>query len=209
VDPVALFSQLHPDYQFYITVSLAAAAATAYLGNRWNAPGIVTGLMTFVSVWTAAATLNYAAGWIDPGNTIFLDWSLTTPALIAALGLKATDGSFDHLQTIVGAAALQLLVVLAGYQALALGSATWFFVGTGLFLLVQYLMLFSLGEHAGTQYQVLAALVFLAWLGYPYLFYQGILFDRLAEDTVRTGLVWMPILSKHVYGLVLLYLLRR
>ncbi len=195
------FLQLNDLYQFYILASAIAALGIYKLGEDKNRTLAL--MHSAVSVWTGVLTFNFAYEFFNPEITIYADWVVTTPLLVGTIALTATNGRFNQPLKTVGAAALQVLVVLTGYLGFTRGSAELFFLGVALFA-AEFAVLWSMSDDA--DYEILLIALFSLWSFYPIVYFRGILKDSIPEAQVTYWLVALPLISKHLYGFIDLYL---
>lgn len=194
---VAPLLQLNDLYQFYILASVVAASGVYLLGRDTNP--LLAKMHTAVSIWTGALILNFAYEVFNPELTIYADWIVTTPLLVGTIALTATNGRFDQPLKTLGAAALQALVVVAGYFAFTTGSAQLFGLGVLLFA-AEFLVLWSMSNEA--DYEILLFALFALWSFYPIVWFRGVLNNSLPESEVVYWLVVLPLVSKHLYGFI-------
>jgi bacteriorhodopsin len=139
---------------------------------------------------------------VSPENTIFLDWIVTTPLLILSLALTAGRRDFVKPKDTLYAVAGQVAVIIAGYLSVQTGQQAYFWVGSLIFAGVMYTVVAKIGDMSDSSFKLTSILFFTLWLGYPVLVYLGLLNDAISMRTLEIGLVVLPLLSKHVYGLL-------
>lgn len=208
----------------YVVVTMLAAFTFLLLGRRWIHISLhYLSLYIFIVVWSGLMYLAYL--WDTPLQQVawYIDWFVTLPLLVLALGLtaycrdKRVDWSF-----IGSAIGLQLLAVTAGMMAIMVPSGRptiimftigAVFMGWLLYLLWNPLMR-AAGEnspHLHFQYYRLVVLFSVLVVVYPLLW--------LLSSPVGIGLIphqistillifIVPVLMKPVFGLLNLWLLQ-
>lgn len=208
----------------YVVVTMLAAFTFILLGRRWIHISLYyLSLYIFIVVWSGLMYLAYL--WDTPLQQVawYIDWFVTLPLLVLALGLtaycrdKRVDWSF-----IGSAIGLQLLAVTAGMMAIMVPSGRptiimftigAVFMGWLLYLLWNPLMR-AAGEnspHLHYQYYRLVVLFSVLVVVYPLLW--------LLSSPVGIGLIpnqistillifIVPVLMKPVFGLLNLWLLQ-
>ena len=207
----------------YIIVTLLAALLYIYLGRRWTEISLhYISLYIFVSIWSGMMYMAYL--WDTPLQRAawYLDWFVTLPLLVLAIGLTAycLDPEIDW--SMVGSTiGLTLLSVTAGMMAIMVpaGRPTWLlftigavFLGWLLFLLWGPLMR-EAGENSPRlhhQYYRLLSVFSILVVAYPLIWALsapsglGILSERVSTILL---LFVVPVLMKPVLGVLNLWLL--
>lgn len=192
-------------YQPYIAIALLTSLTLLLLYEYTDINKELLTIHFLISFISGIATLNYVYTYFPSQNTIFLDWIITTPLLIGALGLTINKTSvFSQPKTIL-AAVLQAAVIATGYLSITQNLA-WFWVGSILLIGVFYLMISQAETFKG---QAVVALFFLAWISYPYFFYKGVLTDMITLETAYLGIYATAVFSKQVFAFIDIFILDR
>jgi bacteriorhodopsin len=203
---VSELASLEPRLLGYILVSLAVAGLTWIYGERKGAPRSIVLLHSAVSLWTAFATTNFAFKFVNPEYTIFLDWIVSTPLLIATVGLTASKGALPQKTNRLGIAVFaQMVTIMLGYYAAVSGSIFFFALSA-----LNWVIVFSnlLLVDSDMSYRVLVVAVFLFWGIYPVVFFLDN-FGSISASTVEWAYIIVPLLSKHVYSFIDIHLVSR
>lgn len=199
-----LFS-LPPIWQLYVAISLVTAVGLIPFSKRIGAPKDLAVLHSFVSLWTGAVALNHAFKWISTDLTIYADWLVTTPIILLTLVLTPTGGRVEDLDRTVLVVGSQIAVIAAGLTASVSGNFLfWGTIGVALFLNTFYL---ATRISSDSEYLALVFGVFVLWSFYPVIwFLDNVAGGVLTASQVTLGYFLLPVLSKHLYGFVDLYL---
>jgi bacteriorhodopsin len=178
---------------FIMTIGITVIAATAYLAMAMG-----MGRMTFNGEEVVVAR--------------YIDWLLTTPLIIALLGILA-EANRSLIATLVGVDAYMIVAGLLGAIAEGLfASLIWWALGSVAFLVLLYLLLGALSEAAnempddvGGMFITLRNLTIVLWSIYPVIWLLGghgfEVLPAIAEDG---GIVALDVLTKVVFGYILL-----
>ncbi len=178
---------------FIMAISITVIAATAYL-----AMALGMGRMEFNGEEVLVAR--------------YIDWLLTTPLIIALLGILArADRSL--IATLIG---LDVYMISAGFlgaiSETLVVSLVWWAIGSVAYLIFLYLLLGALSEAADEQpddlatvYKTLRNLTVVLWSIYPVVWILGGNgFDVLPLVAEEASFVTLDVLSKVVFGYILL-----
>jgi bacteriorhodopsin len=178
---------------FVMAISITAIAATAYLAMALGMGRIVVG-----------------------GEEVliarYIDWLLTTPLIIALLGLLA-NANRSLIATLVGVDIYMISAGLLGAVAEALlVSLVWWTVGSVAFLVLLYLLLGALSDAADERsdgvtgvYTTLRNMTVSLWSVYPVVWLLGGNGLSILPPIVEGGaILLLDFLSKVVFGYVLL-----
>lgn len=142
------------------TIGMAIGVVVAVRGLAGSTERVVTGrqsrLVYALMTWTCGvATLSYFGMYLGIGaftvdghyiETLrYVDWALTTPALVAVIGILAGAGR----RTIVAAALADFLMIAVGYGAsVTSGALKWagFLVSTAFFIVLAYYLFVPFGR---------------------------------------------------------------
>jgi len=178
---------------FIMAISVTVIAATAYLAMAMGMGSITVNGKEFVFVR-------------------YVDWLLTTPLLIALLGILA-NASRSLIATLVGVDIYMIVAGILGVLADTLfTSLVWWSLGVVAYLIFLYLLIGALSEAADEMpddvsgiFTTLRNLTIVIWSVYPVLWILGIhglgVLPGIAESG---GIVALDVLSKVVFGYILL-----
>jgi len=178
---------------FIMAISITAIAATAYL-----AMALGMGRMTL--------------GGEEIMMARYIDWLLTTPLIIALLGILA-NANRSLIATLIGVDIYMISAAMIGAAASSLFvSIIWFGLGTVAYLVFVYLLLGALSEAADEMpgdvagiYTTLRNLTIILWSIYPVVWILGAnAFDVLPVMVEEASFVTLDVLSKVVFGYILL-----
>lgn len=178
---------------FIMTISITVIAATAYLAMAMG-----MGRMTFNGEEVVVAR--------------YIDWLLTTPLIIALLGVLA-EANRSLIATLVGVDIYMIVAGLLGAIAEGLfASLIWWALGSVAFLVLLYLLLGALSEamnempdDVGELFTTLRNLTIVLWGVYPVIWLLGGHgFDVLPVVAEEGGIVALDVLTKVVFGYILL-----
>lgn len=181
-----------------------------------------------IPVWSGLVYLamSYGMGQTEvAGQTTYwgryVDWIITTPLLLLALGLTAMhrleqrDGAL--LWALVGT---DVVMIVCGLVAdLSTGEARTVFYLCGVFALVAILYLtwgplrklaYKQGDDLGRVFDIVGGMLSILWFAYPIIWWIGPSGSGIISQRVETWLyVVVPIISKVGFSAVDLYLLRK
>mgnify|MGYP000515272170 CR=1 FL=1 len=178
---------------FIMTISITVIAATAYLAMAMG-----MGRMTFNGEEVIIAR--------------YVDWLLTTPLIIALLGILA-KANRSLIATLVGVDVYMIVAGLLGAVADGLfASLIWWALGSVAFFVLLYLLLGALSEAAkempddvGGMFITLRNLTIVLWSVYPVIWLLGGHgFEVLPTVAEEGGIVALDVLTKVVFGYILL-----
>jgi len=178
---------------FIMAISITVIAATAYL-----AMALGMGRVTIGGEEVLIAR--------------YIDWLLTTPLIIALLGILA-NASRNLIATLVGVDIYMISSAFLGALSSSLFvSLVWLGVGTVAYLLFLYLLLGALSDAAGEMpedvsgiYTTLRNLTIVLWSIYPAVWLLGgNAFGTLPAVVEGGAFVGLDVLSKVVFGFILL-----
>lgn len=142
----------------------------------------------------------------------YMDWMLTTPLIIALLGILA-KASKELIATLIG---VDLYMIGAGFLGVIAEplwqSVLWWGIGCAAYVLFLYLFLGAVSKAANEQpddvagmYTTLRNLTLVLWTLYPLVWITGSTgFDVLPALAEEGSIVSLDILSKVVFGYILL-----
>jgi bacteriorhodopsin len=178
---------------FIMAISITVIAATAYLA---------------MAMGMGRVTLN--------GEEVvvarYIDWLLTTPLIIALLGILA-NASKNLIATLIGVDIYMIVAGLLGAIADGLfASLIWWALGCVAYLVFIYLLLGALSEAANEMpddvsgiFTTLRNLTVVLWSVYPILWVLGGHgFEVLPAVAEGGGIVALDVLTKVVFGYILL-----
>lgn len=178
---------------FIMAISVTVIAATAYLAMAMGMGSITVNGEKFLLVR-------------------YIDWLLTTPLLIALLGVLA-NASRSLIATLVGVDVYMIVAGALGVVADTLfTSLVWWGLGVVAYLVFLYLLLGALSDAAEEMpndvsgiFTTLRNLTVVIWSFYPVLWVLGGNgFGVLPSIAESGGIVALDVLSKVVFGYILL-----
>ncbi|NVO31491.1 bacteriorhodopsin [Hymenobacter lapidiphilus] len=195
-----------------------------------NVPQYEYSLAMLIPIWSALAYTGMALGQGSvevAGQTTYyaryLDWVVSTPLLLLALGFTAMFYTPKHERSITllfGLVAADVVMILCGLLADLSESSTarltWFLCGVGAFVAVLYLLWVPLRKLAansdvelGSIYNKLLSFLTVLWIAYPTIWALGPSGLFLFGQTIETLLfVVVPFLSKVGFSILDLSYLR-
>jgi len=178
---------------FIMAISVTVIAATAYLAMAMG-----MGRMTFNGQEVVVAR--------------YIDWLLTTPLLIALLGILA-NADRSLIATLIGVDVYMIFAGLLGAIADTLFvSLVWWSLGVVAYLVFLYLLFGALSgaadempQDVSGMFTTLRNLTVVLWSIYPVIWILGGHgFDVLPLLAEEGGIVTLDVLSKVVFGYILL-----
>lgn len=207
----------------YIGLMALSAVAFLWMSKNWgDVPKKFYLIHFFIVSWSGLMYTNILYGTFLEDIAFYLDWLVSTPLIVLALGLTAYRASEKINWTYVGTVfGLQFLLIVAGLIAHLATSetASWiFYTISSLFMFGVIYMIWSplmkATEHKkalNKEYKILGLFVALTWLTYPTIWalgpVGGIGLGLLSSYQVTLGYVIMPVLCKAGFGFLDLYLL--
>ena len=214
------------------TPYLMAYIATAFLSGllylilrkyKWtNVPLKFPLIHFFIVTWSGIMYLNF----INGGTLLsefgwYMDWMISTPLILLALGLTAMHGRekrWDLLGALMG---LQFMLVITGIISQESGTAYAYWVGNALLLGVFYLVWGPLRDMAketsdvlARSYTTLAAYISVFFALYPTVWYLSETIypagpSMLGAFETSVAFVVLPFFCKQVYGFLDMYLIHK
>lgn len=178
---------------FIMTISITVIAATAYLAMAMGMGRLTIGGEEVMVVR-------------------YVDWLLTTPLIIALLGILA-NANRSLIATLIGVDIYMITASALGTLSSSLFvSLVWFGIGTVAYLVFLYLLLGALSSAADEMpsdvsgmYTKLRNLTIVLWSIYPVVWVlSGNGFGVLPPVGAEAGFVALDVLSKVVFGYILL-----
>ncbi len=206
------------------TVGMAIGVVVALLGlvtdRRQVVPGRTGGRVYALLLWTCAvAAVSYAGmafglgAFVAAGGYVetlrYVDWALTTPVLVGAIGLLAGATR----RTLVAAVVADVLMIAVGYAAsVATGPAKWagFLVSSALFVGLAYYLFGPFGRTATAQsfrrqalFQKVRNLTGVLWFVYPVVWLVGPAgLDLMDVTTTAVVVTYLDVTAKTGYTLI-------
>ena len=145
----------------------------------------------------------------------YLDWSITTPMLLAGLCLTALHSPFRRWALMLGLLFTDFYMIATGVIAgfSPVGSAakwTWFLISSGAFAFI-YIGLWgplrgeavTTGSKTAALYTRNAAILSVLWFAYPVIFYLGNEGTNMISPVATAALyTTFDVISKVVYGVI-------
>lgn len=206
----------------YIATAMLSAFGYLYLNRAWDdVPTKFPVIHFFIVVWSGLMYMNFLGETVLSDFVWYMDWMISTPLILLALGLTAFHGSdtrrYDLLGALLGA---QFVLVISGLVAQSMGSLLPFWIGDLLLLGVVYLLwepFRSIAEEASAEmaraYKILAGYISIFFILYPTVWYlSGALpggMQVLNATQTSIALVVLPFFCKQVYGFLDMYLIHQ
>ena len=147
-----------------------------------------------------------------PYAPIYVDWIITTPLMILALGLSAHIGIRKNYPLIFGAVLIQVMIIGTGVVAHMLNQMEIFFVGMVFLLILLYVVWWPLRRVAKTglkTYDTLAFFITIMWIIYPLIWISGSMgLGLISQETTANLFIAVPFLSKFGFAFLDLGLIR-
>ena len=219
------------DLHYIVYIFFMAAGALLFFAWSRKPKGVHQAEYTvaiLIPVWSALAYLamSYGMGQTEiAGQTTYwgryVDWIVTTPLLLLALGLtamhrlKVRDGAL--LWALVGTDVIMILCGLVADLSTGPARAVFFLCGVFALLAILYLtwgplraLAFKQGDDLGKVYTTVAGLLSVLWIAYPTIWWLGPSGSGAIDQSLESWLyVIVPIVSKVGFSAVDLYLLRQ
>ena len=209
--------------QAYIASAVLSAFAFLYLGKKWSdrVPMRYVIMHVFIVTWSGLMYLNFLDGFetVISDYAWYMDWMISTPLIVAALGLTAyyTAESIDW--SLIGAlAGAQAMIPVAGLLAQSAettaASMTFYAFGFALMLGVFYLIYVPVMNAAREnssliyqKYKLQGLYIIVLWLSYPTVWLLGSPgpLGTLGAAETSALFVVLPFLCKQAFGFLDLY----
>ena len=210
-----------PYLMAYIGTAFLSGLLYLFLRKVWwdNVPLKFPLIHFFIVTWSGIMYLNFLNGTTFSNFGWYMDWMISTPLILLALGLTAMHGRdtrWDILGTLMG---LQFMLVITGIISQESGMTYAYWIGNALLLGVFYLIWGPLRDMAketsdvlARSYTTLAAYISVFFALYPTVWY-------LSETIYPAGpsvfgafetsvaFVILPFFCKQVYGFLDMYLI--
>ena len=219
-------SGAEPFIQFYVAASLLSAFIFLYIGKRFSEriPRKFVYLHFFVAAWSGLMYMSFLPNFrtIVSDYVWYIDWGISTPLMVTALGLTAFYRS-DKVEwdLIGGLAGTQAMMIVSGLLAHTAESniATMAFFGVGLaFLIRVFYLIYSPIMTAArensreiySKYKILGLYIILTWMAYPTIWFLGDPGLRiLGGFGTAVAYITMHTVCKYGFGFLNLYLLHQ
>lgn len=213
--------------ELFVTAYILAAFLTGlgfiYLSTVWQTvPKKFALIHFFIVTWSGLMYLNFIGRKTFMSDYAwYLDWMISTPLIVLALGLTATvESDQDHTKLITALLGLQFMMIVTGLisQETQQVNAYAFWVGCGLLVGVLYLLwkpireiAYKSSEMLGTKYDVLAAYISGFFILYPAIWYLGTPgpMNTLTDFQTSVAFVILPFFCKQVFGFLDLYMIKK
>lgn len=175
----------------------------------------------FIVIWSGVMYLNFLNETPLSSFAWYMDWMISTPLILLALGLTAMHGRetrWDYLGILMG---LQFILVITGIISQASGASYAYWVGNVLLVGVIYMIwgpLKKMAEETSSalarSYKTLAAYITIFFVLYPIVWYlSGTIFpagpSMLGPFQTSVAFVILPFFCKQVYGFLDMYMLQK
>ena len=210
-----------PYLMAYIATAFLSGLLYLFLRKVWwkNVPLKFPIIHFFIVTWSGIMYLNFLNGTALSDFGWYMDWMISTPLILLALGLTAMHGRetrWDLLGALMG---LQFMLVITGIISQESGMTYAYWIGNALLLGVFYLIWGPLREMAketsdvlARSYTTLSAYISIFFVLYPTVWY-------LSETIYPAGpgifgafetsvaFVILPFFCKQAYGFLDMYLI--
>ncbi len=208
-----------PYIMAYIATAFLSGLGYLLLSREWdNVPIKFPIIHFFIVTWSGLMYLNFLNGTPLSDFGWYMDWMLSTPLILLALGLTAMhnrETRWDLLGALMG---LQFMLVVTGIISQETGMTYAYWIGNALLLGVIYLiwgpfkqMAEETSDVLGKSYKTLATYISVFFLLYPIVWYLGVPgpMDVLGAFETSVAFVVLPFFCKQVYGFLDMYLIHR
>ena len=144
----------------------------------------------------------------------YIDWTFTTPLLLASLTMTSMHGKLNRPGLLVGALTADVIMILTalffGLSEVAWIKWTWFLISCGAFLAVYYVIWVGMAAEANLQradvrstFKRNAAILSVLWFIYPLILLvdpEGL--SWIGSTTTVALIMVLDVTSKVVYGLL-------
>lgn len=207
--------------QAYIATAFLSGLLYIYLSRVWwdNVPLKFPLIHFFIVVWSGIMYLNFLNESIFSDFAWYMDWLISTPLIVLALGLTALHHADETRWDLLGALmGLQFTLIVTGIISQSTGATLAYWVGNALLLGVIYLLWGPLrkiaeqgSESLATSYKTLAGYISVFFVLYPAVWYLGTPgpMEMLNDFQTSVAFVILPFFCKQVYGFLDLYMLHQ
>lgn len=210
-----------PYLMAYIATAFLSGLLYLFLRRVWwdNVPLKFPLIHFFIVTWSGIMYLNFLNGTPFSDFGWYMDWMISTPLILLALGLTAMHGRetrWDLLSALMG---LQFMLVITGIISQASGATYGYWVGNALLLGVFYLVWGPLRDMAketsdvlARSYTTLAGYISVFFVLYPTVWYLSETIypsgpAMLGAFETSVAFVILPFFCKQVYGFLDMYLI--
>lgn len=205
----------------YIVTAMLSSLAFLYLPKKLDVPQKFGIIHFFIVVWSGLMYTNFLNGSVLSDFAWYMDWMVSTPLILLALGLTAFHGADTRRYDLLGALlGLEFTLVITGLLAQLQGSIIPYYVGVVLLLGVIYLLAVPFrkiaeesSEGVTKAYKLLAGYIGIFFLSYPTVWYISSIealpggLNILGPTETSIALVVLPFFCKQVYGFLDMYLI--
>jgi bacteriorhodopsin len=210
-----------PFLMAYIATAFLSGLLYLFLKKVWwsDVPLKFPLIHFFIVTWSGIMYLNFLNGTALSDFGWYMDWMVSTPLILMALGLTAMHGRetrWDLLGTLMG---LQFMLVITGIISQESGMTFAYWIGNALLLGVFYLiwgpfrrMAKETSDVLAKSYTTLAAYISVFFALYPTVWYLSeIIYPSgpgvFGAFETSVGFVILPFFCKQVYGFLDMYLI--
>jgi bacteriorhodopsin len=203
----------------YIATAFLSGLGYLFLSKEWdNVPLKFPIIHFFIVTWSGIMYLNFLNGTPLSDFGWYMDWMISTPLILLALGLTAMHGRetrWDLLSALMG---LQFMLVVTGIISQESGMTWAYWIGNALLLGVFYLIWGPLKDMAeetsdvlAKSYKTLATYISVFFLLYPIVWYIGLPgpLEVLNARQTSIAFVVLPFFCKQVYGFLDMYMIHK
>jgi bacteriorhodopsin len=203
----------------YIVTALASGLLYFLLSKKWdNVPKKFPIIHFFIVTWSGLMYLNFLNATPLSDFGWYMDWMVSTPLILLALGLTAMHNSktrWDLLGLLMG---LQFMLVVTGIISQESGMTFAYWIGNALLLGVIYLlwgpfkqMAYETSDTLGKSYTTLASYISVFFVLYPVVWYIGIPGPLNVLNGFQTSVAFvvLPFFCKQVYGFLDIYMIHK
>jgi len=199
----------------YIATAFLSGIGYLFLNKRWDSVPVKFPIIHFFIVtWSGIMYLNFLNGTPLSDFGWYMDWMVSTPLILLALGLTAMhnrDTRWDLLGALMG---LQFMLVVTGIISQESGMTWAYWIGNALLLGVIYLiwvpfkrMAEETSDALARSYKTLATYITVFFLLYPAVWYLGVPGPMEVLNAYQTSaaFVVLPFFCKQMYGFLDMY----
>jgi len=207
-----------PFIMAYIATAFLSGVGYLFLSRKWDVPLKFPIIHFFIVTWSGIMYLNFLNGTPLSDFGWYMDWMISTPLILLALGLTAMHNRETRWDLLAALMGLQFMLVVTGIISQETGMTYAYWIGNALLIGVIYLIWGPIKDIAdetsdvlAKSYKTLAIYISVFFLLYPAVWYLGVPgpMDVLNAFETSVAFVILPFFCKQVYGFLDMYLIHR
>jgi bacteriorhodopsin len=210
-----------PFLMAYIATAFLSGLLYLFLRKVWwtDVPLKFPLIHFFIVTWSGIMYLNFLNGTALSDFGWYMDWMISTPLILLALGLTAMHGRETRWDLLGGLMGLQFMLVITGIISQESGMTFAYWIGNALLLGVFYLVWGPLRDMAketsdslARSYTTLAGYISVFFVTYPTVWYLSeVIYPSgpgiFGAFETSVAFVVLPFFCKQVYGFLDMYLI--